>query len=94
MVDETRIDGSAKNLGETVQETVGNVIGDPQTQVGGKASQIAGTAQDAIGSAADLVNGWAKVIADTVKEKPMTTMAIAVSTGFVLRMLTHTSRRG
>ena len=94
MVDENRIDGSAKNLGGKVQETVGDVIGDSETQAQGIANQIVGTAQNAVGSASDIMKGWGTVLGDATKERPFTTLAIAVAAGFVLRALTHTSRRG
>ena len=94
MVDKNRIDGSAKNLGGTVQEAVGNVIGDPEIEARGKANQIAGTAQNAMGSASDIVTGWGTVIGDAAKEKPLTALAIAISAGYVLRMLSRANRRG
>ncbi len=94
MVDENRIEGSAKNLGGKVQETIGDVIGDPETQAQGVANQIAGTAQNAMGSASDILKGWGTVIGDATKERPFTTLAIAIAAGFVLRAVTHTSRRG
>ena len=88
MVDEDRIDGSAKNLGGTVQETVGNVIGAPETEMRGKANQIAGTAQNGVGSASDILKAWGTVIGNAAKEKLAAALAIAISAGFVLRMLT------
>ena len=94
MVNKTRIDGSAKNLGGTIEETLGNVIGDPETEARGEANQIVGTVQNAMGSASDIVEGWSTVIGDATKERPLTAMAIAISAGFVLRMFSHTSRRG
>ncbi len=94
MVDELRIDGSVKHLGGKVQENVGSVIGDPDTEAQGVANQIVGKAENAIGSASDIVKGWGSVIGDATKEQPVTALAFAVAAGFALRTLTHTSRRG
>ena len=58
MVDENRIEGAAKNLGGKLQDTVGGITGDSETQVRGKANQIAGTAQNAFGSALDTASDW------------------------------------
>lgn len=80
-------------MGGTVQDAVGGLTGDTATQVRGKANQAAGTAQNAVGSAADTVSEWSDTAVDTLKERPLTTLLIAVSVGYVLRMLTHSSRR-
>ena len=55
MVDENRVEGTIKNATGKVQETVGGVFGDTDTQVRGKANQYAGEAQSYYGEALDTV---------------------------------------
>lgn len=92
MVDENRIEGAAKNLGGKLQDTVGGITGDSETQVRGQANQVAGTAQNAFGSAMDTASDWSGSVAETAKDRPLTALLVAMSVGFVLRMLTHTRR--
>lgn len=92
MVDENRIEGAARNMGGKLQDAVGGLTGDTATQARGKVSQTAGNAQNALRSAADTATEWSGTVADTVKDRPLTALLIALSVGYVLRMLRHTSR--
>ncbi len=92
MVDENRIEGAAKNLGGKLQDTFGSMTGDSETQARGKANEAAGTAQNAFGSAMDTASEWSGSVGETVKDRPLTALLVAVSVGFVLRLLTHTRR--
>ena len=78
--------------GGKLQDAVGGLTGDTATQARGKANQAAGTAQNAFGSAVDTATEWSGSVADTAKDRPLTALLVALSVGYVLRMLTHTSR--
>ena len=52
-MDEDRVYGTSRNLGGKVEEGVGRLTGDKQTQVKGKLDQLAGTAQDLYGQTTD-----------------------------------------
>jgi uncharacterized protein YjbJ (UPF0337 family) len=55
MVDENRIKGAAQGAMGTVEESLGVLTGDSETQAAGKARQAAGEAQRAYGRASDRV---------------------------------------
>ena len=93
MVDENRVEGTMKNLGGKVQDAVGGLTGDTGTQARGKVNQAAGTAQDTYGSALDTISDLGDSVAGMAKDKPLTALLIAVSIGYMIRMLTHSSRR-
>ena len=93
MVDENRAEGAIRNVGGKVQDAVGSLTGDTPTQARGKLNQAAGIAQNALGSAADTASEWSGALAETVQDRPLTSLLIAVSVGYVLRMLTHTKHR-
>jgi uncharacterized protein YjbJ (UPF0337 family) len=60
-MDENRVTGTAKNLGGKVEEGLGRMTGDAQTQFKGQAEQVAGAAEDLYRQAKD---------ADAVKRGP------------------------
>ena len=93
MVDENRVEGTVKNLGGKVQNVVGGLTGDISTQARGKVNQAAGTVQDTYGAAFDAVSEWSESIVGMTKEKPLVALLVAVSIGYMIRMLTHASRR-
>jgi uncharacterized protein YjbJ (UPF0337 family) len=72
-----RVEGTAREFGGRVQETVGNVAGDSETQARGLYNQAAGQAQQA---AADFT--------DVVKAQPILASLIALGIGYVLGRLT------
>ncbi len=92
-MDENRIKGAARDIGGKVQDTVGGLTGDTETQARGKANEALGTAQNTIGSAIDTAGDWSDSLAETAKERPLLALLAAVSVGYVLRLLTHTRRR-
>ena len=59
---------------------------------GGKANQVEGKAQHAFGSALETADEWTGNLAELAKDRPLTALMVAVSVGFVVRMLTHTRR--
>jgi len=55
MVDENRVEGSAKNIGGKIKEGFGKLTGDSKTQAEGKADQAEGKLQNAVGGIKDSV---------------------------------------
>ena len=80
MVDENRVEGTIKNATGKVQETVGGVFGDTDTQVRGKANQYAGEAQSYYGEALDTVR-------DVAADRPVTALAAAAGVGLLIGLL-------
>jgi len=72
-----RVEGTAREFGGRVQETVGNVTGDSKTQAQGVYNQAAGQAQQAAGQFADMV-----------KEQPVVATLVALAVGYVIGRLT------
>jgi uncharacterized protein YjbJ (UPF0337 family) len=87
-MDENRVTGTAKNFGGKVEEGVGRVTGDAQTQAEGIADQVAGSAQDLYGQAADAARDTAvtfdKWLRNTIETQPYTTAAVALGIGWLL----------
>jgi uncharacterized protein YjbJ (UPF0337 family) len=55
MVDENRIEGSAKNIGGKIKEGFGKLTGDSKTQAEGKADQAEGKVQNTVGGIKDSI---------------------------------------
>jgi uncharacterized protein YjbJ (UPF0337 family) len=72
-----RVEGTAREFGGRVQETVGNVTGDTKTQAQGLYNQAAGQAQQAAGQ-----------FSDVIKAQPIVASLIALAIGYVLGRLT------
>jgi uncharacterized protein YjbJ (UPF0337 family) len=72
-----RVEGTARDFGGRVQETVGNVTGDTRTQAQGLYNQATGQAQQAAGQFTDMV-----------KAQPLTATLIALAVGYILGRLT------
>jgi len=53
MVDEDRVEGSAKNIGGKIKEGVGKAVGDEKLKREGQVDQVKGRAQNAIGGIKD-----------------------------------------
>ena len=53
-MDKDRVAGSAKDFGEKVESTVGNLTGDAQAQAEGLAREATGTAQNLYGQTKDM----------------------------------------
>jgi len=87
-MDEDRVYGTARNLGGKVEEGVGRVTGDKQTQLKGKLDQLAGTAQDLYGQTADAPRDTAgnldKWLRPTIETQPYTTAIVALGIGWLL----------
>ncbi len=72
-----RVEGTAREFGGRVQETVGNLAGDQKTQAEGLYNQAAGQAQQA-----------AAQFSDVIKSQPVVSTLVAVAIGYVLGRLT------
>jgi uncharacterized protein YjbJ (UPF0337 family) len=72
-----RVEGTAREFGGRVQETVGNVTGDSKTQAQGLYNQATGQAQQAAGQ-----------FSDVIKSQPIVASLIALAIGYVLGRLT------
>ena len=83
-MDEDRITGTAKNLGGKVEEGIGRLTGNAQTQLKGQAHQAAGAAEDLYGQAKDAAASFADVVQRTIEQQPYTAVAIAVAVGWLL----------
>jgi uncharacterized protein YjbJ (UPF0337 family) len=81
MVDENRIEGTARNVGGKIQDAVGAVTGDKETQARGQMNRVAGSAQDAYGQAVDEVRSFAS---DQPVVALLSAMAVGVVIGFLL----------
>ena len=74
---DNRMEGTARDFGGRVQETVGNVTGDTRTQAQGLYNQATGQAQQA-----------AAQFSDVVKAQPLVATLVALAIGYVLGRLT------
>ena len=81
MVDENRIEGTARNIGGKIQDAVGAVSGVKDTQARGKMNRAAGSAQDAYGQAVDEVRSFAS---DQPVIALLSAMVVGVVIGFLL----------
>jgi uncharacterized protein YjbJ (UPF0337 family) len=72
-----RVEGTAREFGGRVQETVGNVAGDSKTQAEGLYNQATGQAQQA-----------AAQFSDVIKSQPIVSTLVAVAVGYILGRLT------
>jgi uncharacterized protein YjbJ (UPF0337 family) len=85
MVDENRIEGTARDIGGNIQHVVGAVTGDKATQARGQVNRAAGRAQDVYGQAVDGVRNFAS-------DQPMVALLSAAGIGIIIGILF--SRRG
>jgi len=82
MVDQNEFEGTARDIGGKIQDSVGGLTGDTETQARGKVNQAAGKAQKTFGAAAEELR-------DNVSDSPLTALAIvaalAFGVGFLMR---------
>jgi uncharacterized protein YjbJ (UPF0337 family) len=83
-MDEDRVTGTAKDLGGKVEEGLGRMTGNAQTQLRGQARQAAGAAEDLYGQAKDAATGFTDIVQRTIEQQPYTAIAIAVAVGWLL----------
>jgi uncharacterized protein YjbJ (UPF0337 family) len=72
-----RFEGTARDLGGRVQETVGKASGDSKMEAEGLYNQAAGQAQQTVGQ-----------LGDAIKSQPIAAVAIALGIGYILGRLT------
>jgi len=72
-----RVEGTARELGGRVQETVGSATGDAKNQAQGLYNQAAGQAQNA-----------AAQMSDVIKAQPVVATLVALAIGYILGRLT------
>jgi uncharacterized protein YjbJ (UPF0337 family) len=83
-MDENRVTGTAKNLGGKVEEGLGRMTGDAQSQFKGQAEQVAGAAEDLYGQAKDAAASFTDIVQRTIEQQPYTAVAIAIAIGWLL----------
>ena len=87
-MDESRVEGTARNLGGKVEEGFGNVTGTVRTQAEGLANQAARAAQEAYGQAADTAretaSGFEKALRHTIETQPYISALVALGIGWFL----------
>jgi uncharacterized protein YjbJ (UPF0337 family) len=76
MVDENRVTGAARDAFGRVQEAVGSMAGDRNTQARGAYNQVQGQATNALGQ-----------LSDCIREQPLTSVMIGAGIGYVLGRL-------
>ncbi len=80
MADENEFEGTVREFGGKVQDAVGGLTGDVDTQAKGKWNQAAGKAQQTFGQAADEVR-------ENITNSPLTALAIVGGIFFALGFL-------
>jgi uncharacterized protein YjbJ (UPF0337 family) len=90
-MDENRLEGTARNFGGKMQESVGRATEDAKTQAEGMANQARGKAQDLYGQAADTARDTASNmevwLRNTIETQPYTTAIVALGIGWLLGRL-------
>jgi uncharacterized protein YjbJ (UPF0337 family) len=81
----TKLEGTLREAAENAKDTVGNLTGEFNMQVSGKAKALCGSAKQACADAATLTR-------DSVFDRPLTTLAVVATTGFLLGVLWKLNR--
>jgi uncharacterized protein YjbJ (UPF0337 family) len=79
-MDENRVEGAARNFGGKIQDAVGAVTGDAETQARGQMNRAAGAAQNAYGQTVDGVRDFAT-------EQPIAAFLSALGIGIIIGIL-------
>jgi uncharacterized protein YjbJ (UPF0337 family) len=82
-----QIEGTIRKGVGHVQDAVGGLTGDSQTQAEGKFNQIAGSAQDALGQAREKVQTLYDDAESYAKSQPLVALAVASGVGIVIGLL-------
>jgi uncharacterized protein YjbJ (UPF0337 family) len=75
-MDENRLTGTARNLSGKVEEGLGRIAGDAQTQFEGRAKQVAGAAEDLYGQAKDAAASFTDIVQRTIEQQPYTAVRL------------------
>jgi uncharacterized protein YjbJ (UPF0337 family) len=92
---EDRWTGTAKNLGDQVEQGYGQAAGDVKSQLQGKATEVEGSVQDLYGQAKDAAASAAEAAGEraseaedflraTIEQRPYTAAAAALGIGFLI----------
>ena len=92
-MDENRVTGTAKNVGGKIEEGLGRIAGDAQTQLKGQARQVAGAAEDLYGQAKDAASSATDIVRRTIEEQPYKAVAIALAVVLAIRQNASTALR-
>jgi uncharacterized protein YjbJ (UPF0337 family) len=79
-MDENRFEGGVKDIAGKVEDAVGGLTGDTETQARGKARQAEGQIQQTYGQVADNVRDFAS-------ENPVGSLLAAAGVGLVLGLI-------
>jgi uncharacterized protein YjbJ (UPF0337 family) len=80
MVDENRFEGAPRNFGGKIEDAVGAVTGDKETQARGQVNRVAGAAQAAYGQTVDGVRDFAS-------DQPVIALLSAMGSGVIIGLL-------
>jgi uncharacterized protein YjbJ (UPF0337 family) len=83
-MEENRATGTAKDAGGKVEEGLGRIADDAQTEVKGQAQQVAGAAEDVYDQAKDATANFTDIVQRTIEQQPYTAVAIAAAVGWLL----------
>lgn len=83
-MNDDRIEGTAKDFGGKVKDTVGGVMGDRSIQAEGKLDQVTGSLQEAYGSAKSSVQDAGGTIENFVQKQPMLALLSALGVGLLI----------
>jgi uncharacterized protein YjbJ (UPF0337 family) len=72
-----RLQGTTREMGGRVQQTLGDMAGDAKTQAAGLYNQAAGQAQEQVAK-----------LSDVIKDQPITSALVAIGVGYLLGRLT------
>ena len=90
-MDETRVEGTVRNVGGKVQEGVGRATRDTKSKVEGAMNQAAGTAQNLYGQSSDVARLTASTfdawLRNQIETQPYTTAIAALGIGWLLGRL-------
>jgi len=83
-----RAEGTIREFAGKAQSTVGDVVGDTDSQVDGRIKQAAGQAQQAYGAATEQLRGLSEELTDRIHETPLLAVLGAVGLGYLIGRLT------
>jgi uncharacterized protein YjbJ (UPF0337 family) len=80
MVDENRFEGANRNFGGKIEDAVGAVTGNKESQTRGQVNRVAGAAQNAYGQTIDGVRDFAS-------DQPVVAILSAMGIGVIIGLL-------
>ncbi len=83
-MNDSQIEGAAREFTGRVKDTVGGFVGDAKTQASGKMDAVAGQVQQKYGQAVNAASDGIETISSQVREQPITALLIAGAIGWVI----------